>query len=72
MLEYDPTGKLLYSWGAWGVRPGEMWGVHQFGVDKDGNLYTAEVHSGLWQNFVPIPGADPAKRVGQPFREAWK
>jgi len=72
MLEYDLNGNLLYSWGAWGVRPGEMWGVHQFGVDKDGNLYTAEVHSGRPQKFVPKPGADPAKLVGQPFRPAWK
>jgi hypothetical protein len=63
---------MLYKWGAYGLRPGEMWGVHQFGVDQDGNLYTAEVHSGRPQKFVPKPGADPATLVGQPMRVAWK
>ena len=72
MLKYDLDGNLLYSWGAWGVRPGEMWGVHQFSVDKDSNLYTSEVHSGRPQKFVPKPGADPTKLVGQPFHPAWK
>jgi hypothetical protein len=72
MLKYDLNGNMLYSWGAWGTRPGEMWGVHQFGVDSAGNLYTAEVHSGRPQKFVPKPGADPAKLVGQPLRVAWK
>jgi hypothetical protein len=72
MLKYDLNGNLLYSWGAWGLRPGEMWGVHEFGTDKDGNLYTAEVHAGRPQKFTPKPGADPAKLVGQPFRVAWK
>ena len=71
-LKYDLNGKMLYEWGRYGTRPGEMWGVHQFGTDKDGNLYTAEVHSGRPQKFVPKPGADPAKLVGQPFRVAWK
>ena len=72
MLAYDLNGKLLYSWGAWGTRPGEMWGVHQFGVDRDGNLYTAEVHAGRPQKFVPKPGTDLAKLVGQPVRVAWQ
>jgi hypothetical protein len=71
-LKYDLNGKMLYKWGAYGLRPGEMWGVHQFGVDQDGNLYTAEVHSGRPQKFVPKPGADPATLVGQPMRVAWK
>ncbi|OFW40058.1 MAG: hypothetical protein A3J28_05195 [Acidobacteria bacterium RIFCSPLOWO2_12_FULL_60_22] len=72
MLKYDLKGNMVYSWGAWGVRPGEMWGVHQFGVDERGNLYTSEVHSGKPQKFTPKPGADRAKLVGQPLRVAWK
>jgi hypothetical protein len=71
-LKYDLNGNMLYSWGAHGLRPGEMWGPHQFDVDSDGNLYTVEVHSGRPQKFVPKPGADPAKLVGQPMRVAWK
>jgi hypothetical protein len=71
-LKYDLNGNMLYKWGAHGDRPGELWGVHQFGVDADGNLYTAEVHSGRPQKFVPKPGADPATLVGQPMRVAWQ
>ena len=26
--------------------PGGLWGTHQFGVDQEGNLYTAEVAPG--------------------------
>ena len=70
--KYDLTGNMLSSWGAYGLRAGEMWGVHQFGVDENGNLYTSEVHSGKPQKFTPKPGADPAKLVGQPLRVAWK
>lgn len=71
-FKYDLNGNMVYSWGSYGMRPGEMWGVHQFGVDQNGNLYTAEVHSGRPQKFVPKPGADPAKLIGQPMRVAWK
>jgi hypothetical protein len=72
LLKYDLNGNMLYSWGNYGLRPGEMWGVHQFGADQNGNLYTAEVHSGRPQKFTPKQGADPAKLVGQPMRVAWK
>jgi len=71
-VKYDLNGKLLSKWGGYGWRPGEMYGVHQFDVDRDGNLYTVAVHTGRPQKFVPKPGADPAKLVGQPFRVAWK
>jgi NHL repeat len=71
MLKYDLDGNMVYSWGAWGFRPGEMYGVHQFGVDRNSNFYTAEVHSGRPQKFSPKPGADPVKLVGQPVHVAW-
>ena len=71
-LKYDLSGKMLNKWGAYGLRPGEMWGVHEFGTDEKGNLYTAEVHAGRPQKYVPKPGADPATLVGQPLRVAWK
>mgnify|MGYP001599444220 FL=1 len=66
-LKYDPAGKLLYSWGTFGAFPGGFWGVHQFSVDSDGNLYTADVHVGRPQKFRPKPGVDPAKLVGPYF-----
>ena len=36
-------------------------------MDEDGTLYVAS-HDGGWVNkFVPKPGADPARLVGQPL-----
>ncbi|HVA94169.1 MAG TPA: hypothetical protein VNI36_04625 [Candidatus Dormibacteraeota bacterium] len=69
--KYDLNGKLLYSWGSRLLEPGGLWGTHQFSVDQDGNLYTAEVWAGRPQKFVPRKGADPALLVGQPVRAAW-
>jgi len=65
-LKYDLNGKLLYSWGTYGSFPGAFWGVHQFSVDSEGNLYAAETFGGRTQKFRPKRGADPAKLVGQP------
>jgi peptidylamidoglycolate lyase len=64
-LKFDLSGKLLYSWGTFGSFPGGFWGVHQFHVDSDGNLYTADVHVGRPQKFRPKRGADPATLVGR-------
>jgi NHL repeat len=72
ILEYDLDGKLLYSWGTWGPLPGEMWGVHEFSTDQQGNLYVAEVFNGRAQKFTPKRGADPAKLVGQQMRVGYK
>ncbi len=69
-LKFDLAGKLLYSWGTFGTIPGGFWGVHQFSVDSDGNLYTADVHVGRPQKFRPKPGANPAWLVGRPTRAA--
>jgi hypothetical protein len=50
---------------------GGLWGTHQFSVDQDFNLYTAEVWGGRPQKFVPRPGADSSVLIGQPVRAAW-
>ena len=60
-LKYDMNGRLQYGWGTMGTAPGEMWSVHQFSADPDGNMYVAEVFGGRAQKFTPRPGADPAK-----------
>jgi hypothetical protein len=70
--KYDLNGKLLYTWGTMTPEPGGLWGTHQFGVDQDGNLYTAEVWGGRPQKFVPRKGADPALLIGQPIRPTWQ
>ncbi|MGH9787050.1 MAG: peptidyl-alpha-hydroxyglycine alpha-amidating lyase family protein [Terriglobia bacterium] len=66
LLKYDLEGKLLYSWGTWGTFPGAIWGVHQFSVDSDGNLYVAETYGGRTQKFRPKPGADRSRLIGAP------
>jgi hypothetical protein len=65
-LKYDLNGKLLYSWGTYGIFPGAVWGVHQFSVDSAGNLYAAETYGGRTQKFRPKPGADRPKLIGVP------
>jgi hypothetical protein len=70
--KYDLNGKLLYSWGTMTPEAGGLWGTHQFSVDQDGNLYTAEVWGGRPQKFIPRKGVDPALLVGQPIRPTWQ
>jgi peptidylamidoglycolate lyase len=68
ILEYDLSGRLLTSWGTFGSFPGGLWGVHQFSVDQDGNLFLAEVFNGRAQKLQPRRDADRARLVGQPIR----
>ena len=63
-LKFDLKGRLLFNWGTFGHRPGQMWGVHAFSTDSEGNLYTAEVWGGRAQKFRPKPGADPTQLIG--------
>jgi sugar lactone lactonase YvrE len=65
-LKYDLNGKLLYSWGTYGTFPGGVWGVHQFSIDSQGNMYAAESYGGRTQKFSPKPGADRTKLIGAP------
>ncbi len=72
MVRYDLNGNLMYTWGTWGDFPGGMWGVHDFSVDQDGNVYVAEVDNGGAQKYRPRKGANPAYMLGKPLRVAWK
>jgi DNA-binding beta-propeller fold protein YncE len=65
--KFSPDGKFLFSWGTFGAFPGGFWGVHQFSVDSEGALYTADVHVGRPQKFVPKKGANPANLIGRYF-----
>ena len=64
--KYDLNGRLLSSWGTFGALAGGFWGVHQFHVDEEGNLYTADVHVGRPQKFRPKPGVEAARLIGRP------
>jgi hypothetical protein len=65
-VKFSLDGKILARWGTHGAAPGQMWGVHQFSTDTEGNLYVAEVYGGRAQKFTPKKGADPATLVGLP------
>jgi DNA-binding beta-propeller fold protein YncE len=66
ILQYDLNGKLLSSWGTYGTFPGAFWGIHQFSVDAQGNLYVAETFGGRTQKFQPKPGAPKTLIIGLP------
>jgi len=66
MLKYDMDGHYLYGWGTYGSFPGGFYGIHEFSVDTNQNLYTAETFGGRQQKFVPRPGADPSHLAGKP------
>lgn len=63
-LKFDLNGRLLFNWGTFGNHAGQMWGVHAFSTDSEGNLYTAEVWGGRAQKFRPTRGADPLQLIG--------
>ncbi len=67
-FKYDMNGKFLYAFGYYGFFPGGLYGLHQFSVDTDGNVYVAEVFSGRAQKFTPKLGADRSKLITPPQR----
>lgn len=40
---------------------------HQMDVDQEGNVYVSNFDGASVGKFVPKPGADPSKLVGQPL-----
>jgi peptidylamidoglycolate lyase len=68
IIKFDLEGNYLYSWGAPGGQPGRLNCSHGITTDQLGNLYLADCFAGRVQKFEPIPGADPAKSVGQLLR----
>jgi len=69
--KYDLNGRLLEAWGTFGTIPGGFWGVHQFHVDSEGSLYTADVHVGRPQKFRPkanLSSAERARLISPPIR----
>jgi sugar lactone lactonase YvrE len=63
VLEYDQSGRLLYSWGTYGTFPGAFWELHQMSIDSEGNLYGADSFGGRVQKFTPRRGADRSKLI---------
>lgn len=57
---YTLDGRLLASWGRpFGNQPGQLWGVHDFSRDSDGNLYFAQSWGGRAWKYRVRPGATP-------------
>ena len=69
ILKFDLEGNFLYTWGIAGDGIGQFAGPHSLSTDQDGNLYTAEVFNNRLQQWIPRPGADPAKLAGQLLRQ---
>ncbi len=67
IMKYDLNGKLLYQWGTFGRRPGELWGPHAISVDSEGSLYIANAQGNNVAKYRPKKGADPAKLIPAPF-----
>lgn len=58
LLKYDTHGKLLSFFGTYGTYPGAFWELHQFSVDSEGSLYTADSFGGRTQKFRPRAGVE--------------
>jgi len=59
-LKYDRHGRLVTSWGTFGVAPGCLFGPHGFDVDEEGSLYIAENHNDRVQKLRLRDDVDPA------------
>jgi DNA-binding beta-propeller fold protein YncE len=68
LLKFDLNGNFLYSWGAPGPEAGRLSCSHGITTDQDGNLFIADCFAGRVQKFMPVPGADRSKVVGQILR----
>jgi peptidylamidoglycolate lyase len=64
--KYTVDGRLLLSWGRpRGAQPGQLWGVHDFSTDSDGNLYLSQSFGGGAWKYRHKKGADPTFLVGR-------
>lgn len=63
LLKYDSKGKLLDYWGTYGTYAGASQQLHQFSIDYEGNLYTADSFVGRVQKFTPKANAEKARLI---------
>jgi len=68
ILKYNTEGKLLTYWGTAGDFPGGYNGPHDFSVDSEGSLYIDMGFGHRIEKYVPRPGADRSRLVGQPMK----
>ncbi|MGE0284601.1 MAG: peptidyl-alpha-hydroxyglycine alpha-amidating lyase family protein [Rhodospirillaceae bacterium] len=67
IAKFDLNGKLLTYWGVTGRNPGEFDNLHNWDLDKAGNLYVADGGNNRIQKLVPKKDADRSRLIGQPF-----
>ena len=58
-LKYDLDGRLITSWGQFGLAAGCTWGIHCMDRDDEGNIYIAENYGNRVQKYRPRADADP-------------
>ena len=65
-LKYDLDGRLVTSWGQFGLAPGATWGIHHFDTDPEGNLYICEDYGDRVQKYRPRAdvAADDPRLIG--------
>jgi len=67
ILKYNTSGQLQTYWGLGGTTEGTFQGLHDFHVDSEGNLYLNQALAHRIDKYVPKPGADRNRLVGQPL-----
>ncbi|MCC6913833.1 MAG: 6-bladed beta-propeller [Rhodospirillaceae bacterium] len=65
--KFDLSGKLITYWGVLGANPGEFNNLHNWDVDVNGNLFTADGGNNRIQKFVAKKNADPMRLMGQQY-----
>ena len=50
--KFSPEGKLIKTWGEYGIGPGQFITVHNIGVDKYGTVYVCDRHNDRIQTFT--------------------
>ena len=62
---YTLDGRLVSSWGRpLGGQPGQLWGIHDFSRDTDGNMYFAQTFGGRVWKYRPKQGVNPKLLFG--------
>jgi len=67
LAKFDLNGRLQTYWGMYGRFAGGFDDPHAIDVDSAGNLYVVEVYNNRVEKFVPRPGADKSRLIGQKF-----
>lgn len=71
--KYTVDGRFVQAWSRpRGVHPGELWSIHDFTIDSDGNLYVGQAYgSGAWK-YRPKKGVSPNMLFGPLMKNSFR